>query len=338
MHKSRLCPHPQDTTKLTFNSIYSPSFYIEQPLSLILINNNTKWKQNGSTIAGGHNGGDYSYQLYMPYGIYVDDVVESVYIADRINNRIVEWKFGAVKGQLVAGGYGPGNDTKQLNGPTDVTVDRKNNSLVICDSVNRRVVRWSRQNRTNRYIIISNIDCYGVTMDNIGDLYVSDTAKYEVRRWKEGDTNGTIVAGGNNDGHHLNQFNSPCFIFVDEHYSLYVSDLNNLRVMKWTKGAKEGIVVAGGKGMGDSLAEVYRPEGIVVDHWGNLYVADSYNQRIMRWLAGATEGSVVVGGNGIGDGPSQFFFPMDISFDRKGNLYVVDRANHRVQKFDIIVD
>ena len=63
----------------------------------------------------------------------------------------------------------------QLNGPTDVIVDTKNNSLIICDQGNRRVVEWSRQNGTkNGQILISDIDCYGITMDKNGYIYVSD--------------------------------------------------------------------------------------------------------------------------------------------------------------------
>ena len=32
----------------------------------------------------------------------------------------------------------------------------------------------ARRNGTNGQIIISDIDCWGLTMDNNGDLYVSD--------------------------------------------------------------------------------------------------------------------------------------------------------------------
>jgi hypothetical protein len=62
----------------------------------------------------------------------------------------------------------------QLNLPTDVIVDKKTNSLIIADYMNQRVVRWSRQNDPNPQIIISNIDCYGLTMNKNGDLYVVD--------------------------------------------------------------------------------------------------------------------------------------------------------------------
>ena len=75
------------------------------------------------------------------------------------------------------------------------------------------------------------------------NLYVSDWMKDEVRRWKIGDKEGTIVAGGNGKGNNLNQLNVPTYIFVDQDYSVYVSDwFSNHRVMKWMKGAKEGIV------------------------------------------------------------------------------------------------
>ncbi|CAF2234049.1 unnamed protein product, partial [Rotaria magnacalcarata] len=90
-------------------------------------------------------------------------------------------------------------------------------------------------------------------------LYVSDDKKSEVRRYKFGENNGTLVAGGNGEGDELNQLNSPGYLFVDRDHSVYVSDLNNHRVMKWNKGAKEGIVVAGGQGEGDALTQLYRP-------------------------------------------------------------------------------
>jgi hypothetical protein len=54
----------------------------------------------------------------------------------------------------------------QWNYPRDVIIDKENNSLIISDLGNRRVIRWSRQNNTkNGQIIIEDIDCYGLTMD-----------------------------------------------------------------------------------------------------------------------------------------------------------------------------
>ncbi len=308
--------------------------FFSTPLFFFYFHLDRKWKQVGITIGGGNGQGDQLNQLFYPHGIYVDDD-QTIYIADFGNDRIIEWKCNEKKGHIVAGGNGKGDGNYQLQFPTDVIVDKENDSMIICDWGNRRVMRWSRRKNANVQIIISDIDCRGLTMDNNGYLYVSDWKKNEVRRWRMGDKEGTIVAGGNGKGNHLNQLNWPGFIFVDEDYSLYVSDWDNHRVMKWINGAKEGIVVAGGNGPGKSLTQLSYPQGVIVDQFGQIYVADRYNHRVMRWCQGAQQGTIVVGGNGEGQQSNQFNVPIGLSFDRLGNLYVADYGNHRIQKFEI---
>ncbi|CAF4937239.1 unnamed protein product, partial [Rotaria socialis] len=298
---------------------------------------NATWKQNGVTIAGGHEEGDATNQLYLPHGLFVDDD-QTVVIADYVNNRIMQWKNGdTTNGQVVAGGKGQGNGLHQLSGPTDVLIDKETDSLIICDWGNKRVVRWSRRSGTTQgKILIDNIACWGLAMDEQRYLYVSDIEKHEVRRYQLGEKNGTLVAGGNSKGDELNQLNSPRYLFVDRDHSVYVSDFYNHRVMKWNKGAKEGIVVAGGQGNGNALTQLYYPNGIFVDALGTLYVADSGNNRVMRWTQGdKKQSTVIVGGNGEGAGANQFNVPIGLSFDRQGNLYVGDYGNSRVQRFSI---
>ncbi|CAF1619818.1 unnamed protein product [Adineta ricciae] len=297
-----------------------------------------KWDQNGFTVAGGYGEGSQTNQLYWPYGIYVDEEDQTVYIADYGNDRIVKWKYGAHHGQIVAGGNGKGNRKDQLNLPTDVVLDKKNDSFIICDYGNRRVVRWPRRSSKSQQTIIYNIACSHLAIDNTGDIYVSDCEKNEVRRWTKGDNTGIVVAGGNGRGDSSNQLNSPGYIFVDEDNSVFVSDSNNNRVMKWIKGAKEGVVVAGGQGEGNALSQLSNPQGVLVDESGTIYVADSWNHRIMRWPAGATKGTVVVGGNGQGQQGHQFSCPLGLAFDGQNNLFVGDWGNNRVQKFDVHVE
>jgi sugar lactone lactonase YvrE len=310
-------------------------FFIEQINTCLQNNITTKWKQNGTTIAGGKGKGDQLDQLFYPCGIRVDDDDQCIYIADYENDRIVKWKYNETIGQVVAGGNRRGNRTDRLDRPTDMIVDKRNDSLIICDVWNGRVVRWPRQNGTNGQTIISDIACGGLATDNNGDLYVSDWGKNEVRRWKIGETNGTIVAGGNGKGIGLNQFNTYRSIFVDQNHSVYVSDAHNYRVMKWMKNATKGIVVAGGQGKGNSSTQLSSPGGVIADYLGHVYVVDTGNQRVMRWCKGAKEGMIVVGGNGYGEQPNQLYAPTGLSFDREGNLYVGDWQNNRVQKFEI---
>jgi len=308
--------------------------FIVAQLCIPNIGVNARWSQNGFTVAGGNGQGNAVDQLDGAEGLYIDDD-QTIYIADQHNQRIVEWKNGATSGQMVVGGKGEGNRNDQLHAPTNVIVDKGNDSLIICDRGSKRVVRWPRRNGTSGQTIISGINCYGLTMDNDGYLYASDYDKHEVRRWKIGDPNGTVIAGGNEQGNRLDQLNGPTYLFIDEDHTLYVSDYNNHRVMKWMKDAKEGIVVAGGQGQGNKLTQLKYPCGVVVDRLGTVYVTDCGNHRVMCWPKGATQGSIVVGGNGQGGKGNQLNRPWDLAFDRQNNLYVVDYSNHRVQKFNI---
>ncbi|CAF2062868.1 unnamed protein product [Rotaria magnacalcarata] len=303
---------------------------------LVNIPANAKWSQNGVTVAGGHGQGGATNQLNQPHGLFVDDD-QTVVIADYMNHCITQWKKGdTTNGNVVAGGKGEGNGLHQLHHPTDVLIDKETDSLIVCDRGNQRVVRWSRRSGTTQgEILIDNIYCWGLAMDEQRYLYVSDVGKHQVRRYQLGEKGGTLVAGGNGGGGGLNQLNGPTYLVVDRDHSVYVSEYYNNRVMKWVEGAKEGIVVAGGEGYGSALTQFYYPSGIFVDTVGTLYVADQENHRVMRWTQGANQGTVIVGGNGQGEEANQFNYPYGLSFDRHGNLYVVDQWNHRVQRFSI---
>ncbi|CAF1042751.1 unnamed protein product [Rotaria sordida] len=311
------------------NTLVSP---VPSRASSIDIHPNAKWAQNGVTVAGGNGQGNETNQLAFPSGLYVDDD-QTIYVADYYNHRIVEWKRGAMNGQVVAGGNGRGNGANQLNEPYDVIVDKGIDSLIISDTWNQRVVRWPRQNGASGKTIISNITCIGLTMDENGSLYVSDYEKHEVRRYRIGDTEGTVVAGGNGEGNRLDQLNRPWYVFVDRDHSVYVSDWGNNRVMKWEEDAKQGIVAVGGQGQGDSLTQLDGSQGVVVDQLGTVYVTDVNNNRIMRWPKGATQGSVIAGGNGQGGQSNQLNYPYGLSFDRHSNLYIADWGNHQIYNF-----
>ena len=49
---------------------------------------NTRWADNGLSIAGGLGKGDGLNQLHFPCGIYVDDE-QTVYIADKYKHQIM---------------------------------------------------------------------------------------------------------------------------------------------------------------------------------------------------------------------------------------------------------
>ena len=325
------------TTDIILRSEQSDRVDWENLIYVDYVQSTIKWEINSKTIAGGHGQGNDLNQLDFPQGIYVDRQQQSIYIADYGNHRIVRWELGGHDEQIAIYGNGKGNRIDQLNGPIDVIVDENNKSLIIADWENKRVVRWSLENSEDKEILIENISCCGLKMNENGDLFVSDSEKDEVRRWRKGEKDeGTIVAGGNGRGDKLDQLNRPAYIFIDRQETVYISDWGNHRVMKWLKDADKGIVVAGGYKCGNSLKQLYHPNGLIVNEVGDVYVADSRNNRIMCWVSGSEEGRVVaVVRNDNGDGLNQFHVLEGLSFDVENNLYVVDRDHSRVQRFSV---
>lgn len=319
-----------------FDSLQSILILVSSIGDIRNIDAKAKWIENGTTIAGGNGFGNGLTQLWDPSGLFIDDDNQVIYTADSDNHRILEWKFDANNGTVVAGGNARGNGRHQLSFPRNVIVDKQRDMLIICEWGNKRVMQWPRRGSTCGETIIPNIESYGgLAIDSNGYLYISVFNKNEVQRWKIGETHGIVVAGGNGEGNRLNQLNGPTHIFVDQDQAIYVSDKDNHRVMKWEKGATEGIVVAGGYGKGDGLAQLTYPYGVTVDKLGTVYVADSWNNRIMRWPKGSTQGDIIVGKNGVGEEANQLNYPLSLAFDLKNNLYVVDQGNHRIQKFKI---
>ncbi|CAM4905483.1 unnamed protein product [Rotaria socialis] len=328
----------QKLIQLTEELHEARNIFIEENATLFInkINlidrSNMKRKEFGTDIAEGNE----LRPLKSPSSIFIDnDDDKTIYIVDSENDRIIKWKLNENDDKTLAGGNGKGKQMNQLIYPKDVIIDRENDSFIISDYGNKRIMKWPRQNSGNGQIIISNINCYGLVIDKYGFIYVSDCEKHEIRKWKIGDQNGKLVAGGNGKGENLNQLNHPSFIFVDNDCSLYISDCANHRVVKWLKYAKEGIIVAGGNREGNSFKQLSGPQGIIVDQFNQIYVADRGNNRVMCWLEGAKKGSIVVGGNGYGNESNQLFYPMGLSFDQQRNLYVADSINNRIQKFEI---
>ena len=283
----------------------------------------TKWIQYGVTVAGGKGQGNRSDQLNQPWGLFVTDD-QTVYVADFDNHRVMEWKRDAATGRVVAGGNGAGDRTDQIKCPTDVIVDDESDSLIICDTCNKRVVRWPRQNGTR-----GENSCRKHRMLGLSNVY-----RGAVIRYRSGQTLGSVAAGGNRCGNQSDQLCFPRYAFIDRDLSLYVTGTTNL-VMKWTPGAIEGTAVGAG-----SLSQHYRPQlispqGIIVDQSGSVYVSDDFSGRILRLPQGGTRATVVVGENRSGNTSYQIDGGGDISFDRDGNLYVVDIRNHRVQRFNV---
>jgi DNA-binding beta-propeller fold protein YncE len=103
-----------------------------------------KWMEGakeGIVVAGGQDEGNSLRQLSYPYGVVVDQL-DTVYVADCGNARIMRWMKGATQGNIIVGGNGEGKQSNQLNDPVGLSFDRHGN-LYVVDWGNHRVQKFN---------------------------------------------------------------------------------------------------------------------------------------------------------------------------------------------------
>jgi hypothetical protein len=245
----------------------------------------------------------------------------------------------AVVISTVAGGNSEGNNSNQLNSPSNIYLDEFGN-LYINDRLNWRIQKWSPGATSGITVAGGNGSGTaanqlsapgGFLVDKLGYIYVADEYNYRIQKWAPGAVSGITVAGGNGQGGNANQLMFPRFFYVDDFENIYILDDN--RIQKWIPGALSGITVAGGNGQGSNANQLNNPQSFFIDNSSNIYISDYNNNRIQKWVAGSTTGTTVAGGNGQGFSTNQLNRPSDIHLDDLGNLYIADSENHRIQKW-----
>ncbi|MBA0882886.1 NHL repeat-containing protein [Flavobacterium undicola] len=98
----------------------------------------------------------------------VFDSQNNLYVSDNVKNKV--FRFDSL-GNIIEF-----NLSVKLNGPAGLAMD-KNDNLFICDSNNNRIVKVSKDNKTeiivaNNYIFFDEPE--NITIDNLGNLYVTD--------------------------------------------------------------------------------------------------------------------------------------------------------------------
>ena len=237
-------------------------------------------------------------------------------------------------GTTVAGGNGRGSAINQLCYPRGLNIDDDNQSIVIADTFNHRIVEW-KMGAMNGTVIAggqgggSRLDQLSYPTSVLIDkenksLLIADQANQRVLRWsrRQGTTQGEVIVD-----------NIHCWdLAMDHQRYLYVSDTMNHDVRRYAIGDKNGTVVAGGNGKGNQLNQFDTPTNLFIDDQEAVYVSDHSNHRVMKWNKGASQGIVVAGGQGPGNATTQFHYPLGIFVDTSGTLYVADSDNHRVMR------
>ena len=277
---------------------------------------NAIWNPNGITIAGGNGQGSGLNQLNYPMGLYIDKN-SSIYIADTYNHRIMKWLPGSSYGEIIL------YSNYSKNFISSLVKNSNNGTIYYCNRYNNRIEKFYNNNID---IILTNISCWGLKLDNEGYLYISDQENHRIIKYP---TNEILT---DNDDH---QLSTPYQIFIDLNKTIYIADYFNHRIIKSFENYQKSIIVAGGNGYGNELNQLKLPHAIIVDYMDTMYIVDFGNDRILRWFKNTEKGFIIIGNGGTGNKINQLSYPYDIAFDKQGNLYVADTSNHRIQMYMI---
>jgi len=344
-------------------------------IALLLINNNIH-AQTITTVAGsgsvliGDGGPATSVRLGAPYGIAID-AMGNLFIADQAADRLRKVNTvgiittAAGNGLDIQTGDGGPATAAIMGAPMGVAFDGAGNLYIATASDSNRI------RMINTVGIVTTIAggagnaysgdggpataagfhlVYDVTVDNRGNIYVSDMQDSRIRKIDAAGIistyagTGTAGYNGDNIAAATAQINFPHSLAVDDTGNLYVCDYLNNRVRKIDT---FGVIttIAGtatrgysGDGGPSTAADMYDPSGVATDHAGNIYITDNGGRvrkidtsGIITTIAGC--GCIV---SGLGDGgpatAAEFEQAAGIKVGADGSIYIADVGTHTVRK------
>jgi streptogramin lyase len=196
----------------------------------------------------------------------------------------------------------------------------------------------------------------GLTVDNSGNIFVSDSYNSVIREITPGGVTSTVAGDGTIgylDGPAATaEFYDPRGLAFDAQGNLYVADYGNNVIRKITPGGMVSTLAGSGTagyldGATAAHAQFKGPSSVAVDAKGDVYVTDSGNNLIRKITPAGVVGTLA-GYASIPEGTTtillspgyvdatgslaEFNTPNGVVIDPSGNLYVADQANSALRK------
>lgn len=318
-----------------------------------------------STLAGkgfpGYADGKVTDALFnFPRGIAMD-AEGNIFVADFGNNRIRKISPDGIVTTIAGNGKkdyrdGPAPDAS-FNAVNGVVFDQEGN-LYVADAT--RIRKWIRNlnvvttvagnensgNNDGDGINASFGLPYSITIDNNGNLYITDVANNNIRKVSFQGKVSTLAgsAQGYADGNGIKAlFNFPgAIVFDSANAMMYLADAGNFRVRSVSASADVFTYAGNGNfGYVDGRffnAEFKFPTGITVDKKGNVYVCGEENA--IRKISVQGDVTTIAGSDQEGfldgDGKQALFNqPIYMITAPDGTIYVSDHSNHCIRKIVI---
>jgi sugar lactone lactonase YvrE len=202
---------------------------------------------------------------------------------------------------------------------------------------------------------------YGLSVDNAGNLFISDISNNVIREVEKKTGIITTVAGNHAAGGGYSgdggaatsaQLAGPNGVFVDSDGNLFIADTANSVVRKVVKTTGNIATVAGNHAAGAGYsgdngaatsAQLHFPRNVFVDSSGNLFIADSDNS-VVRKVTKTSGNITTVAGIGLtsgytGDGgpatSAELKNPNNLFVEASGNILICDNGNLVIREVSI---